>query len=188
MAAIACLGWGSLIWDPRDLPIQRAWYRDGPLISVEFARQSADGRITLVIEPGAVPVRTLWALMDDRDIAAAQKSLRKREGIGPRSSHHIGKWSSEENPPNEIPNLSAWAKERGVEGVVWTALPAKFDGKDGRTPSEDEVISYLGRLRGAKRDVAEEYIRRAPSQVDTQYRRRIEAEFGWAPATTPIAL
>src|SRR6266446_8766603 len=76
--AIACIGWGSLIWDSRDLPHRGSWQNDGPLLPVEFARESGgktDGpgeKITLVICPDTPRVRTYWALLDVPDISRAQ--------------------------------------------------------------------------------------------------------------------
>ncbi len=74
---IACLGWGSLIWDTRTLPVRRQWFMDGPFAPVEFTRQSSDGRITLVIDRNAHPVRLLWAQMATTDLAHARESLRE---------------------------------------------------------------------------------------------------------------
>jgi hypothetical protein len=34
MPPIAGLGWSSLVWDPRDLPVQRQWFTDGPFVQV----------------------------------------------------------------------------------------------------------------------------------------------------------
>ena len=176
---IACLGWGSLIWDPRGLPIRRGWFEDGPLIPVEFARQSQDGRMTLVVEASARPVRSLWALMDGEDLEEARDRLQKREGV--TIVEHIGSWTRGDGDPASVRGLGGWALARNIDAVVWTALPPKFGKRNGRLPTEDEVIAYLGELRGARRDEAECYIRRAPRQIDTAYRRRIEAEFNWAP-------
>jgi hypothetical protein len=81
---IACIGWGSLIWDKRDLDVDGEWRTDGPLLPVEFARQSNDGRITLVVVQGVQPVPTLWSAFNTRDLAKARESLRQRERI-PRS-------------------------------------------------------------------------------------------------------
>ncbi|MCQ1835163.1 hypothetical protein [Neorhizobium galegae] len=174
---IACLGWGSLVWDSRELPIQRRWFEDGPLVPVEFLRQSNDNRITLVLAADVPLVRSLWAIMDTGDLTAAKEALRKREGISKDSPAHIGSWTQGDAEPPLL-SLEAWASARGVISVLWTALPSKFAGKN-RTPSEADVINHLKSLRGAERENAERYIRRAPMQIDTSIRRAIETELGW---------
>ena len=179
MPGIACLGWGSLIWDPRELPIRSAWFEDGPLIRVEFARQSLDGRITRVLHPPAPPVRAYWALMRDDRLEAAREALRLREGIPVGGEADIGCWIAGEPPPPLIDDLEGWAAIRGVDAVIWTALPPRFDGKRGRVPTIDEILAYLASLDGERRRRAETYIRRAPAQTDTPNRRRIAAELGW---------
>jgi hypothetical protein len=179
LTTIACLGWGSLVWDPRELTIQRQWFDDGPLIHVEFARQSQDGRITLVLVSTEKPVRSLWALMDAADPASAKTDLRKREGIPDKNKEkHIGSWSVGQASPTLIPGLAEWAGAHGVAHVVWTNLPPKFNGTE-TTPSAEQVVQYLGALTGAQREVAERYVRFTPRQVDTAYRRRIEAALQW---------
>ena len=82
---IACLGWGSLIWDQRELTTRGKWHEDGPMISVEFMRVSMDGRLTLVLAPleKAVPkVRSLCAVMDMSNLNDAIGALRCRQGKG----------------------------------------------------------------------------------------------------------
>ena len=179
MGIVACLGWGSLVWDARDLPIRRQWFTDGPFVKVEFARHSKGDRITLVLEKTAVPVRSLWAVMDCGDLVNAREALRKREGC---DLTDIGFWSRGNRAPDLIVDLPQWAKAQGVRSVIWTALRPQFLGTDRRVPSVDEVVAHLSSLTGTARDSAEQYIRLAPRQIDTQYRRRIEASLHWAAA------
>lgn len=114
MALIACLGWGSLVWDSRELPIQRQWFTDGPFVKVEFVRQSSDGRITLVLHAAASPVRSLWAVMDSSDLDVAREALRKREHIPAGNRAHIGSWSKGDDTPESIQNLPQWAESRAL--------------------------------------------------------------------------
>ena len=179
VANIGCLGWGSLIWDPRELPIRRYWFDDGPLVPVEFARQSQDGRMTLVVAPDARRIRVLWALMDSECPNKAREQLAKREGIKRNVNAHVGLWV--QGNTTSLPGIEKWARARDLGAVVWTALPAKFDGVE-QMPNEDDIIEYLRDLKGARRDNAERYVRRTPRQIDTEYRRRIEADLGWAPS------
>jgi hypothetical protein len=175
VATIACLGWGSLVWDPRELPIQRKWFNDGPILKVEFLRQSQDNRITLVLDPGAAPVRSLWAVMDLPGVPEATEALRRREGC---NAAYIMSWARGAASPAHIVELPQWAEAHGLDAAIWTGLPPKF-GQQERVPSIEEVLAHLRGMTGAARDVAERYIRRAPRQIDTPYRRRIEAELGW---------
>jgi hypothetical protein len=154
------------------------WFDDGPLLPVDFFRQSSDGRLTLVLHKSGTSVRSLWALMDVADLDLAKNALRKREGISEKNRHWIDCWSEGKDAPELIPALPAWAASNGVDGVVWTALPSKFKDKENHFPTQQQAIAYLTALRGTTRDMAMEYIRRTPKQIDTLYRRRFEAAFG----------
>lgn len=173
---IACLGWGSLIWAPGNLPVEKEWFEDGPKIRIEFTRQSKDGRLTLVIVPNAPEVSSLWAIMTVGDIADARASLKEREGTP--KHEYIGSWSEGDQAPTSIPSLPNWAAARNIKGVVWTALPAKFNSEN-RAPSPSEAIKYLSSLTGEARVRAEEYVRKAPAQINTPYRKLIVSELGW---------
>ena len=170
-----------MVWDPRELPIQRRWFDDGPFIKVEFVRQSDDGRITLVFDSGAPSVRSLWAVVDTADLGAAREALRKREKIPSSKATRIESWLRGQASPTLITNLPQWAEAHGVESVIWTALSAKFQNEEGRKPGPEQVVEYLRSLTGTLRDSAERYIRFAPRQIDTPYRRKIEAALQWTP-------
>ncbi|EMN1410832.1 hypothetical protein ROS59_004847 [Enterobacter cloacae] len=175
MTRIACLGWGSLIWEPKDLPIPEGWSEDGPLISVEFARQSQDGRITLVLVETKRLVPALWAVMESVDLASSIEALRCREGIPLKNiEKHVCRWSAGHPSPKLIPGLSEWACTNGVDHVIWTGLPPKFNGEE-IIPTAEQIVEYLKKLSGEQRERAEQYIRRAPRQIDTIYRSTIEA-------------
>jgi len=176
---IACLGWGSLVWDPKDLPLGGPWLAEGPLVKVEFLRQSNNGRITLVVSDVARPVPSMWTTLQSQSLAEAIEALRKREGIPVRNAGmHIGSWEKGQAGPDNIEHLPEWAERENFDAVVWTALPPKFNQVE-MVPTCIQIIDYLKTLTGESRARAEEYIRKAPRHIDTVYRRRIEAELGW---------
>jgi hypothetical protein len=179
---IICLGWGSLIWNPDSLAISGGWQKDGPDVPVEFLRQSKDGRLTLVIEPNVPKSTVLWAKMQTNDLNEAKEILRLREGKTKRE--YIGAWTQNDESPLGIPGLGSWAAQIGVTAVIWTALPAKFDGTDYRKPTLNEAIAYLDQLEPNIKARAEEYVRKTPQQITTPYRSGFEKHFAWAPQKT----
>jgi hypothetical protein len=112
---IAYLAWGSLVWDPRYLPVRRTWFNDGPLLSVEFCRQSQDNRITLVIAPGRPKVRVLWGLSSAESIDAAVEALRAREDVLTKNRDcHIGRWCAGSPEDDVEPEVVRWAAMNGT--------------------------------------------------------------------------
>jgi hypothetical protein len=179
---IAILAWGSLITDPRNLQIKGHWNTDGPLLPIEFARVSRDGRLTLVLYPGADNVRTLWAHAAYEDLNQARENLREREC---KYLKDIGYLSIPDNKsncqavPQVLESIRRWAEEKGLDAVIWTDLPSNFKKKTRMDFNEDNVIKYLRSLTAAKSENTEEYIRKASAQIETAIRRRIEKELGW---------
>ena len=129
-------------------------------------------------------VRCLWTVLDVGSWEQAREELAKREGIQPENyGKHVGVWTKDSQPSEDetTKRIEVWAKSVNLDAAVWTKLPAKFNGKDDRIPTAEEVVSHLSALRGSKRDNAERYIRMAPPQVDTDYRRHIQAALHWMP-------
>lgn len=186
---IGCLGWGSLVWNPGGLPIRGPWFVDGPFLPIEFARVSADNRITLVLVNDRPLVRCLWSALNVGGLDEAREALRKREGIPPRNVNiHIGVWEDgkQVRGNDTRDRIEAWAKLQKFDAVVWTELPPKFpdtngNAQEGVVPTAEQVVSHLDVLKGAERNNAENYVRLTPRQIDTAYRRHIEARLGWTP-------
>ncbi len=179
---IVCLGWGSLIWCQKALPVIGEWEADGPGLPIEFARESRDGRITLVICEGARVVTTLWAALNVPNLDAAKMALAARESVTAANIRYSIGWCSPVGASEHrgAAVISQWAAARNLAGVVWTALKPKI-GTDNRVPTQVEVVGHLGGLRGLQRDTAEEYVRHAPRQIVTSYRTAIEDTLGWTP-------
>ena len=176
MVRIAVIGWGSLIWDPRNLKLaDRQWHDDGPKLPVEFARVARDGRLTLVITPRATPQTTLWACSGCETLDKARADLAKREGS---SENNIGALRKGEIRCDATEQTIAnWCEAKEFDGVVWTKLPPKAQDGSERVMAREEAVNYIMSLEGEKFRKAEEYVKKAPEQIDTPIRRALMKMF-----------
>lgn len=174
---IAILGWGSLIWDQRDLPTLGVWQKGGPVLPIEFSRISSDGRLTLVIdEKNGVPVKTRYVESGSGTLGQAIEDLRKREGT---SKSMIGVVSQTINiPKSGSDTIKGWADEHKWDAMIWTGLPSNFEDIKNVPFTVENGLTYLRGLAGEKRGKAREYIDRAPEEVVTPLRRELATK-GW---------
>lgn len=179
---IAVLGWGSLIWDMRNLRIAGVWKNGGPVLPIEFSRVSGDGRLTLVIDPlHGVSVTTRFAHSEFINLNDAIANLREREGT---SAEKIGfvnlvnnteSYYSRRQHHSACNSIRVWAQANDWQAVIWTALISNFE-SDGRPPfSTPAAVAYVNGLNGELKTRAFEYLQRAPEEVDTPIRRQLLA-------------
>ena len=175
---IAILGWGSLIWDRRELSVMGEWQKDGPVLPIEFSRISNDGRLTLVIdEENGVPVQTRYAQSGSGSLSQAIENLRKREGSLKNMIGVVSQIINNSRDGYEI--IKAWAEDRNWDAVIWTGLPSNFAHKTQVSFTESNGLNYLKKLEGIKKTKAKEYIEQAPEEIDTPLCSAIALE-GWA--------
>ena len=179
---IACLGWGSLIWDPKKLKIKKGdWKDDGPVLPIEFNRISNDKRVTLVIDEEGTRVNVLWKLMTVNNIKDAIKSLRERENCEESGIHFIA--TNDDNKkhyPQKLVILK-WLKLKKLDGVVWTGLGFKNNEGEAKRMTYEYIKNHLAGLSYIEAKLAEQYVRKAPPQIRTACRERLETELGWVP-------
>jgi hypothetical protein len=180
---IACIAWGSLLWNPGPLKLASEWRPDGPLLPLEFVRDSDDSdELALVLHDPAPPMPTWWALLDAATLDDAREMLRAREKIRPELPHFVGSIPNPHGPVDA--RVAAWMEGRGLDAVLWTALPAKFAGVGERAPSAHEAVAFLAGLSGETREKAELYVRKIPKDIRTLYRTLFEERLGWTPTET----
>ncbi len=178
---IACLGWGSLIWKPGILPVRRPWRRDGPDLPIDFAREGDGGELAAVLCDSAPVARVMWALLDVRCVEAARELLRRREQIPSSQPRSVGSVEGCANRYEYSAVIARWARAMRLDAVVWTALPPRIFGENGRAPTIEEALAHIRELPEERRRHAEFYTRSAPMFIATPMRRALEETFGWWP-------
>lgn len=178
MAAIAVLGWGSLVHQPvgasalnqEALRLRGPWSLAGPTLPIEFSRISNGNRLTLVIDSqDGVCCSTYVAESASDDVNAVAENLRQREGKPLRD--HIGKLTRGGNPTTGYRTIIAeWLAASRFDAVVWTALPANFLEKQEVPFSVDAAVRFLDERIGTERESAHRYIINAPDEIRTPLR------------------
>lgn len=181
---IAILGWGSLIWEKRDLALAGPFKPNGPSLPLEFSRVSLNRRLTLVIdEDRGTPCTTYVAPSVYLDLDEAIDNLSRREDMpspdGVGFIDTLARTRSDtawERHPRAIVTIETWALRSGYGAVIWTALSSNFHEPEklGRPFSVDAAIGYLEGLPGESLDAALQYFRNTPPEIRSALRTAVE--------------
>ena len=147
---IAVLGWGSLLWDPRDLHLASMFALTGPNLPIEFCRVSKNHRLTLVIdETFGTLCQTYSATSACTSLEEAVENLRLREGMSGTGDvgfiETAGQTRSPraaERHPHAVETIADWAFHGGYDAAIWTALESGFERQTGEQISVNAAMRF----------------------------------------------
>jgi hypothetical protein len=173
---IAILGWGSVIWDKRELSLKEGFRAGGPRLPLEFSRKSLDGRLTLIIDEknGMPPSPTQFAISRLEELHDAMCDLQHREGTSPDNIGFMINGSEEQRSPKSLVAKKAIAvglgeNQAAVDAVIWTNLGPR----EKFSFTSESAKNHLMSLTGLCRQKALEYPTSAPSDVETPLRKQM---------------
>jgi len=179
---IAILVWGSLFWDSKDLAFTGEWFYDGPHLPIEFARISGGSRVTLVIKPNYPTVPTLYCVSSNKSLDTARENLRIREGT--ENIDNIGYIDFNSNTHFVRPNnsfvidiITSWNRGKKFDAIIWSDFAPNFYNKLNIPLSTVSIVNFILNLRQSEKESAKQYIRNAPTQIQTRFRLEIEMSF-----------
>lgn len=191
---IAILGWGSLVYDPRDLEITAPFELTGPNLPVEFCRISNNRRLTLIIDESFGTLCQSYAAVSAAgDIAAAIENLRLRKEMPSGASvGFVDVRAQTRSPvatklhPHATETIADWTLNNGYDATIWTALDRHFDRFAHEPFSVNAAMRFLESLEQNDPEAftrALAYIRRAPPATQTPLREAAQAQW---PEAAPL--
>lgn len=179
---IVFLGWGSLIWDPRELPVVGVWQPGGPTLPIEFSRVSSGNRLTLVIDPDdGVQVPTRFIPSPRMKLSDVITDLQDREGMpSPKRIGFVDRSTGTRSARLDAiaKTIEEWAAARGIDAVVWTDLPPNFEETLGKEFSIETAAAHIRALTAEELEAAMRYVNAAPDEVETPLRAYLRASKG----------
>jgi hypothetical protein len=185
---IAILGWGSLIWDPRDLQLATSFALNGPSLPIEFCRISKNLRLTLIIdETFGTLCQTYAATSAFSTLDEAVDNLAQREGMPSSADVGFADLTTQKRSraaaarhPYAVETIADWALHAGYDAVIWTALDSHFENRTTEPFSVNAAMRFLEQLEQHDAEAfarALDYIRRAPGATQTPVRDRTAAQW-----------
>ena len=186
---IAVLGWGSLLWDPRELRVATAWGFTDFSLPLEFSRVSGGNRLTLVVDAtDGVDCPIYFALSSFMRLDDAVANLVSREAATDHPEN-VAVTRAQDPHSEDVcrERIRSWTVHRGLEATIWSAFPRNFERKSeaffGRrmqftVANARQYLAKLKVLNSSEFREARRYIENAPALVRTPLRHDLQAN-GW---------